>query len=134
MKIYCNQFGLTLIEIMVALVIGLILVTAFTGALVIGLQTEGDMDYRQDAKNIATSIVEILRSERESLEDIQWNDIKDDFNSNEIKFIDDVTIKPETPRKDLNGSNNLYEIIILIEWQERGNERSYRLETLLSGD
>ena len=132
--LFKNQKGLTLIEVMVALVLGLILITAFTGALVIGLQTEGDMDYRQDAKNIATSIVEILRSERESLEDIQWNDIKDDFNSNEIKFIDDVTIKPETPRKDLNGSNNLYEIIILIEWQERGNERSYRLETLLSGD
>jgi len=129
MRLLQNQEGFSLIEIMVALMLGLLLVMAFTGAFIVGLQTEADMDERFQAKYVADSIVEYIRENRYLLNDkILWSDVKDNFEYDEIKFIDDVVIDPDS------SNDELYEVFITIEWTERGEERSYSLNALLSGD
>jgi len=127
--------GFTLIEIMVALLLGLILFLTFSSIFISGLRSEGDIDNKLKAKNVANSIVEYIRKNKnlENDNDIVWGDVEKAFDDDEVKFIDDPAenIKIDS---EYNNVGNIYEVEIEIKWQERGNERSYSLHALLLGD
>lgn len=113
-----NKQGLTLIEVIVALVLGLVLITAFTGALVVGLQTEGDMDERLEARRLTDDIIEYLRNNRDEFEDDSWEDnISDEFEK-----VITILKESESAEDDYdiiitwNKSDDLYEF--KIDWYE----------------
>ncbi|MFW6016684.1 MAG: type IV pilus modification PilV family protein [bacterium] len=135
MRFSQNNEGFTLIEIMVALVLALIIFFSFSRVFIFGLQSEGYINNKLQAKNVANSIVEYIRENRDLLEnknDIEWQDVEEAFD-NGVKFIDDPDENINIDHED-NSDENIYEVAIKIEWQERGNDRSYSLNSLLSGD
>ena len=50
-----------------------------------------------------------------------------------MKFIDNPDENIDIER-EYKSVEDIYEVRIEIKWQERGNERSYSLHALLSGD
>ena len=117
MKLLQNKDGFSLIEILVALVLGSLLVIAFTGAFIVGLQTEGDMDDRMYAMRAIDSVIEDLRNE--DLSDIDEDTIRD-----LSSFTNDLEVNVE-PEPDVD---NLYSI--KISWPDR----NYSTETLVAVD
>ena len=148
MKYFQNQDGLTMVETIIALLLVLLLVTAFAGALTAGLQREIEVDQSLKSADIAASIMEFLgeSDDREIVKDI-YND--DDYNG-EISlsdFLNDTgfIIEEELDFAEFdsnhggnkivvepyNSENNLYKATVIIEWQERGRYRSQELISLL---
>ena len=135
MKHLNNQRGFSLIEIMVALVLGLTLVIAFTGALIVGLQTEGDMDERLYSRRISDDIVEHLRNNRQDFEESDWeNNVNKEFEE-DIKIIEQIDYdENQDYNEDIdivivwNKSDNLYEFV--IDW----NDKNYKTEAVVAGE
>lgn len=160
MNIFAEQRGLTLIETIVAIVLILLLVTAFAGAFVVGLQSEVEVDMSLKAGDMAESIMEYL-SEQDIAEDYLNNgnydksfsvffdseDKKTDIlgeDSDLLDFYDnrvnkDENVEPENHYStvkiedvnDNNGNNNLVTVTIDVRWMERGNEWNYELVSRL---
>lgn len=63
MKILYSKQGITLIEVLVAMVIGLMLIAAFSGAFVRGLHAEAEVDRKLQAASTAGSIIELFRDQ-----------------------------------------------------------------------
>ena len=133
-----NQKGFTLIEVMVALVIGLVLIIAFSGAIVNSFKAELRMDDRMEASRIVDSIIEQLKNKN-------LNDLNSDDNINDIEDIE-TSIK-ETFEKDIDISDSKNDNPdITVKWKEekttdglylvtiKWNARNYKLEALLAGD
>ncbi|GEM_PF-2906441 len=157
--LFYNQKGFTLIETVVALVLVLLLVTAFSGAMTVGLQREVETDNSLKASSLASSIIEDLGENK-----IKVNIIEDEY-SDEIRLIDfyslindynkdleedeqiqvDDFIIDDLTFSDLNKDKSnikivndnfddietLYKIKIEIVWNERGFERTTNLVSLL---
>ena len=132
-----DKKGFTLIEIIIALSILVIIVPAFTGAILSALDNEEDMNRRLEANRISSSIVETLKTDDYKANlaptsedpDISWNEDKDFFNSYNINFIHnknsdtDITIEISN-----TNSPSLYNI--KINWENI----NYNLETLIAGE
>jgi len=164
----CEE-GLTLVETIIALVLMLGLLAAFAGAMVVGLQSEVEVDKRLEASNLASSIVEYLGEGDNLRDNVKDNDgnylegkitlfITDDYqiyNQNEDTntgnldnslFFNDIKLanNPDTSTtvsdnstitiEEYNDIEGLYEVIINIEWLDRGNDWSHELVTLLAVD
>ena len=155
MKYLKDQQGLTLIETIVALVLVVLLVAAFAGALVVGLQSEVDVDLSLKSGDMAETIMEYL-----SVADIEKFIDERNYNDgiNLLDFLNDV----ETIEDEVNGANylfssrlldfyernvdeegsqikikneempdNLVEVEILIKWEERGQDWVFDLVSKL---
>ena len=155
MRILRCEEGLTLVETIIALVLMLGLMAAFAGAMVVGLQSEVEVDKRLEASNLASGIVEYL-GEGENLKDIigendsvelyinEQYEIVDGVNTlgplNEDLFFDDIKLETDsdsstiTINKYNDDIDGLYEVIINIKWLDRGNDWSNELVTLLAVD
>ena len=128
-----NQEGFTLIEVMTALVIGLVLIIAFSGAIVSSFKAEIRMDERMEASRITDSIIEQLQNK--NLKNLDSNDI-DDIQTNINNFVtknlvisDSNTGNPDiTVETDKRDDLNLY--LVTINW----SDRNYKIEVLLAGD
>ena len=119
MKYLYDHKGFTLIEILIALVVGTLLVIAFSGAFVIGLQTEGDMDDRMYVIRSINSVIEELRNE-----DINDNDNLEEKIKNLPSFQEYEEEFDEPEVRDEGG----YLYSIKISWA--GSK--YSVETLVS--
>jgi len=143
LKILKEEKGLTLIETVVALALLLILFAAFAGAMVVGLQSETEVDKRLAASNLASSIIEYLGDT--NLED-QFRD--NDDNVNYDKFysfdtfsseIDDNLIFDSVDKNDSGVyidkySDGLYSLEVTIVWYERDKRWEEKLIKLLAVD
>ncbi len=146
-----NQRGLTLVETIVALILILLLVAAFAGAMTAGLQREVEVDKRLQASSLARGIIEYLK-EDVNLDELDegennitslknegfFNDLDDDLFFN---FDDDSNIILEKHSVSLvnngNGSfdsNEMNKITVNIYWHERGRQWSLDLVTFVDGD
>ena len=115
-NILYNQRGFSLVEILVALLLGGLLATAFTVAFVVGLQTEAGMDERLEATRVIDSVIEELRNE----------ELNDEIDKDTIKALpsfknDKLEIEELEEEED-----NLYYII--ISWPDR----NYSTEALVT--
>ena len=125
-----QENGFTLIEIMLALVLSVALILAFSNAIINGLRSETKIDKRLEAIRISNSIVERIRLIRNN-EDNNWVNIQGNFEDYTINFKetgetiannnDDIFIKHNLLSSDLHS----FEII----WEAR----NYNLEILLAG-
>ena len=132
-----NKKGFTLIEIIIALSILVIIVPAFTGAILSALDNEEDMNRRLEANRVSSSIVETLKTDDYKANlaptsedpDISWNEDKDFFNSYNINFFHNKTSDTEITIEISNtNSPSLYNI--KINWENI----NYNLETLIAGE
>mgnify|MGYP006293300893 CR=1 FL=1 len=132
-----NKKGFTLIEIIIALSILVIIVPAFTGAILSALDNEEDMNRRLEANRISSSIAETLKTDDYKANlaptsedpDISWNEDKDLFNSYNINFFHNKTSDTEITIEISNtNSPSLYNI--KINWENI----NYNLETLIAGE
>lgn len=105
-----NDSGLTLIETVIALSLVVILATAFSGSMVVGLQSETTSDNLDYSSNLSSSIFDFL------LTDNNFREIISKFKAND--FIgnenDDIYQKPLIKKEnsfyqDLDGINDLDE-------------------------
>jgi len=122
-----SQKGFTLIEVMVSLVIGVILIIGFSGALVNGLRAEDRIDDRLEARRINNSIIENLRNNRDN-----WKNTDNHYGDYSIEIIEsgeaiintdaDIIVEYE------EAANDLY--MFEIEWKTR----KYSSEILLVGE
>ena len=138
-----QEEGLTLIEVIIALVLLFALVGAFAGAMLVGLQSEAEVDIRMEANNLASAIIEYIKdngvpdtSGGDDDETIKYNDFVDNsFNDEDLIFneLDQESsyIKIE---EDYDGNVGLYRITVELKWQERGETRTLRLVSLFAGD
>ena len=145
-KIIKDDSGLTLIETLMAMAMLIVLVTAFTGAFVFGLQGEVDVDQHQAAGALAENIMEQLRDE--DLDELEGNhDIDDLFNeidlsANELSFTarefynnQSIADNDSEVTIEINSiSDTLYDITVDIDWEERGEKRDFTLETRIHSD
>jgi Tfp pilus assembly protein FimT len=130
MKFLKDEDGFTLIEIMLSLVLAVLLIFAFSNAIINGLRSETLINKRLEAIRISNSLVEQLRYIRNN-EDGNWINIQGNFEDYTINFeesgenvnnnTDDIFIKHKTVGDDLHS----FEII----WKDR----NYNLELLLAG-
>lgn len=130
MKFLKNEDGFTLIEIMLSLVLAVLLIFAFSNAIINGLRSETLINKRLEAIRISNSLVEQLRYIRNN-EDGNWINIQGNFEDYTVNFeesgetvnnnADDIFIKHKTVGDDLHS----FEII----WEDR----NYNLELLLAG-
>lgn len=125
-----DQSGITLLEVIFALFLVLLLFTAFTGALVVGLQTEGEMNLRLEARLVIDDIIEFLRNNQQDFEEVNWEDnINEEFEF-DIKITDNDN--EEVNNKDIiivwNKTNNLYKFN--IKWPER----NYSIDSFISAN
>lgn len=128
-----NKRGFTLIEIIIALTLLIVIVPAFSGAILSSLSNEEDMDQRLRANRISNSIVETLKSDeyKSKLGDsgLEWNENDSFFRDYIIKFKDnensdtDISIEIKSTSTD-----DLYNVI--IDWKNI----NYSLETLIAGE
>lgn len=123
MKLLYSQEGFSLIEIVVALVLGMLLVTAFTGALTVGLQTEGDMDDRMEVTRAIDSVIEELRNK-----DLSGVESEGELKGEIGDLLQEGLYIPDDYPKEIADNDNLYNIKIV--WTE-GN---YSIETLVAVD
>lgn len=124
MQVFKMKEGFTLLEIMISLVIILILVLAFSGAMIGAFRTEARVNERVEATRISDSIVERLRNNR-----FDWN-IDENIEGYTIAFNtngdSDITINYH--KVDENKYEELY--FFKIEWEDR----NYNTEVLLVGE
>ena len=123
MRYLKSQEGFSLIEIVVALVLGMLLVTAFTGALTVGLQTEGDMDDRMEVTRAIDSVIEELRNK-----DLSGVESEGELKGEIGDLLQEGLYIPDDYPKEIADNDNLYNIKIV--WTE-GN---YSIETLVAVD
>jgi len=126
MFFYENNEGFTLIEVMLGLVLSLILIFAFSGAIISGIKTESFVDDRLEAKRVTNSIIENLYSERDNLES---NSITDNINSDyKMNLKSNEENNTDITLKISEVSTDLY--LIELDWIDR----KYGIETLLAGE
>ena len=163
MDIIRNEEGLTLVETIIALVLMLVLMAAFAGAMTVALQREVEVDKRLEASNLASGVVEYL-GEEYNLKNIVADNDGNNFetitlyiNNNYELFNNDHNISTDELDSDLffngirlnnsseletteiklkkyNGNDNLYKITVNVVWDDRGNKWSNNLVTLLAVD
>ena len=136
-----NKNGFTLIEIIIALTLLVIIVPAFTGAIISSLNNEEDMNQRLKANRISTSIIETLKSDsyKSVLKDISegsttidWDEDESIYNGLTINFDNnknsntDIIIKITAVNK--TNIEDLYNI--KLDWKNI----NYSLETLIAGE
>ncbi|MBF8436716.1 hypothetical protein I0Q91_06490 [Halanaerobiaceae bacterium Z-7014] len=136
-----QEDGLTLIEVIIALVLLFALVGGFAGAMLVGLQSEAEVSIRMEANNLASGIVEFIKDNGvpdtaggEDYETIKYNEFVDNSFNDEDLFFNELDqessyIKIE---EDYDGNVGLYRITVELKWQERGEPRTHRLVTLHS--
>ena len=146
-----DDSGLTLIETLLAMLILVVIVTAFTGAFVVGLQGEVDVDQHQAAGALAENIVEQLREENlDELVDDSPYEINDNFNQlfNRIDLsVDELSSSAKEFYENQNISDSasevtiedidpdtLYSVEVNIEWTDRGENRNFTLETRIHSE
>ena len=145
MNIIAEQRGLTLIETIVAIVLILLLVSAFAGAFVVGLQSEAEVDMSLKAGDMAESIMEYL-SEQDIAEDYLNNgnydksfsvffdseDKKTDIlgdDSDLLEFYDNRVNPGDSEIKISEDAapDGLVEVEIIVKWEERGRDWEFDL-------
>lgn len=138
-----NQRGLTLVETIVSLVLILILVTVFTGAITTSLQREVEVDNSLKAVDLAAGIIEFLGEDDENRGIVR--DLADNGNISLEDFIEDEEFEVDMDFKDLkiekseifvkpdyDGNSDLYEVKVEIYWHEPGvDNRSESLTSLI---
>jgi len=138
-KLLHDNSGFSLIEAIVAMVLVLILVGAFAGALTLGLRTETEVDMSLKAGDLAETKMEYLSANREDLNntnDIDWGDIlEDEENENDefdlYEFWDNRVT--DTDIDVSNDDNNLKTVTIVVEWEEGGDDWQYELVSRMIG-
>ena len=127
-----NIRAFTFIEIIIALSILVIIIPAFTGAILSALDNEEDMDRRLEANRISSSIIETLKTDAYKVNlaptSGSWDEDKDLFNSYNINFSHNKKNDTDIVIEIKNISPKLHKI--KIDW-ERIN---YSLETLIAGE
>jgi len=154
MEVIRDQKGMTLIETIVALVLVLILVTAFAGAFVIGLQSEAEVDMWLMAGDTAESIMEFLSEvDIDYYEDDNYDgtyDVGDYdgligfnyfFNEEEYDFdVDDEVgdfqnfiIEEDSYIKfiDVENQDGLVQVEIMVNWKDGDGEWDFDLVSRL---
>ena len=145
MNIFAEQRGLTLIETIVAIVLILLLVTAFAGAFVVGLQSEVEVDMSLKAGDMAESIMEYL-SEQDIAEDYLNNgnydksfsvffdseDKKTDILGEDSDLLDFYENRVDPGNSEIKISEDsapdgLVEVEIIVKWEERGRDWEFDL-------
>lgn len=131
MNYFKKQDGFTLIEIMLSLVLAIILILAFSYAILNGVKSESTIDKRLEAIKISNSLAERLRNIRDN-EDNKWVKIEGNFEGYQVNFQesdetidnnnDDIFIRYEL----LDDGLHSFEII----WEAR----NYNLELMLAGE
>ena len=86
MKYLKNEKGLTLLETVIAFAAVITLVTAFTGALIVGMQSEEEMDQLDIASSMASTIIEFYDGEVADVE--EW-DNQETYSKGDILYDDD---------------------------------------------
>lgn len=158
-----NEKGLTLVEVIAAIIIIGVLGMAFAMALITGTQSEIEVSQRYEASSIASSIIDNLRDEElfgEVMGEINnSNNLNDIPGYNFKEFIDEIedinnlkgiinriisdfdllkedskVIINKAKDDDNNIYDNLYEVGIIIKWKESDQELSYELRTMLYAD
>ena len=154
-----NEKGLTLVEVIAAIIIIGVLGMAFAMALITGTQSEIEVSQRYEASSIASSIIDSLRDEvlfnkvvNETLNNKNNNSyngslnefIEDTDNVNNLKTrIENIINRYEELELLKNKSSveidstdipNLYDFAIIIRWKESDQELSYELRTMLYAD
>jgi len=140
MKYLKDQRGLTLVETIVALVLVLLLVAAFAGALTAGLQREIEVDHSLKAADLSASIIEYFGDNRDFLPANEGAEISlSNFNNLNDAAEDDLIFN--SLNKDSStititrseGYDNLYIIKLYIEWHEPQRDSFYELVSYLTG-
>jgi prepilin-type N-terminal cleavage/methylation domain-containing protein len=133
-----NKKGFTLIEIIIALTLLVIIVPAFTGAILSSLNNEQDMNQRLKANRISNSIIETLKSDsfKSDLKDIsdgsttiKWDEDESIYNDYTINLTNNENVNTDISIEiTATNTENLYNI--KIKWKNI----NYSLETLIAGD
>ena len=147
-----NEEGLTLIEAIIALVVMLILVTAFAGAMTVGLQSEIETEKRLLASDLASSVIEYLGEDENLREYVNLNNEDNDVDDGEQEksfndlneLLPDFDFDNELFRSDnidkessiinvksYENMNGLYNVKVIVYWTDRGNRWNYELNSLL---
>ena len=144
-----GEEGLTLVETIIALVLMLVLMAAFAGAMVVGLQSEVEVDKRLEASNLASGVIESLSdvslngvdTEEEYYIDIEKSEVVLSFDDNDRE--ETININEDLLLDSINDSSNiiidpysdgLYKITVNISWNDRGNIHDLNIVTLLAAD
>ena len=131
MNYFQNQKGLTLIETMAAIILILLLVTAFSGSFIISMETEVDMDERLEATRIIDSLIEHLRNHRDDFEN-DWGNIEN--RAEDFDAVGSIAIE--------NGNAEDADIIIeydfdnenLYRFKFNWQNRNYQKEVFIAGE
>ena len=134
-----EEEGFSFLETIVAIFLVMLLVTAFTGSFIMGLQSEAQVDSSLKAGSLAESIIEELNSRPEYISEIykgseesekkivqsvlDKNSSLESFEQNNIKngpLIDAIS------REDING-NFLYTVEVYLEWEEGDSIQDFTL-------
>ena len=146
MRKLMQEDGLTLIEVIIALVLLFALVGAFAGAMLVGLQSEAEVDIRMEANNLASAIIEYIKDEglpavtntENGEEVINLIDFRNESNIDEEEdlFFSELDEAASEIRikNNFDGINGLNKITVELEWQERGETRTHKLVTLYAGN
>lgn len=149
MNIFREEAGITLIETVITLFLIVFLITAFTAALVTGVQTQTQSVNRKQAINLAADLVELLHSKNVQGKNLLSKIIEDEnlshdsasFNlTNQLldKYKADFSLIGADQQVQLiyntfDDWQNLLNVTIQVKWQDR---HSYQesLKTLLAVD
>ena len=149
-----DQRGLTLIEVIVAMVLILILVTAFTGALTTSLQREVEVDHSLKATDLAAGIIEYMGEDGNRsividiyddygeqndygeqqiyLNDSHFTDEFDDSEIDDLKFASLREDESSISVDEYDGNPDLYRVTVDIYWDEPGvDDRSESITSLI---
>lgn len=125
MRFLQKEKAFTLIEVMVAIVIGVVLIIAFSAFIINSFKAELRMDDRMEAARISDSIIEQLHGKNLS----NWSAVLTDINNSidvEVSNNTEADITVKLTKE--NTTDNLY--LVRIVWEDR----NYEIETLLAGD
>lgn len=114
-RVFQSQEGLSLIEILLAMAVVVVLITAFTTALVTGLQSEEEMDKKMQAAGLAETALERIKAFDGNISDFSCQDL------DEVVRDTDFQCGFEPSEEPIPGYENLYPVEITIEDKE-GNE------------
>ncbi|MFC1712089.1 type II secretion system minor pseudopilin GspI [Candidatus Poribacteria bacterium] len=115
-----DQQGFTLLEIVVALTIAAITLPVLLQAFSEGTKNQSLIEN----KTTALYLLKLKMAEIEMLGEIEAGSEDGDFGSNSrFQWTSDIT------ESDTEG---LYEVVVTVNWQERGREETVQLTTLLA--
>ena len=133
MKLFQNEEGFTLIEVMMALVIGLTLILSFSRIFSSGLQSEREMDEKLEARRVTDDIVEYLRNNINEFANENSNSIRDDINDyineNREKEISIYFGESDSDVEIIYHENNS-----LYKFQINWSDRNYQKEAFIYYD